>query len=74
MVRPTDYKIITIEKIVCYSHRSQRKGARQAIQGYMRKHRGWSGGGTGKEENLGQESLLWFPQEGIDDQGKFRIA
>lgn len=64
MVRPTDQEMIAIEKIVCYSHRSQKKGMRQAMQGHMGKHHS-SQDAEGERGTMGKSlygSFLWKEQ------------
>lgn len=59
MVRPIDQETIASEETGCYFHRSQRQGHCQAMQEYMEKHQGQSGGRE-EEETWTQESLLCF--------------
>ena len=56
-----DPETIAIEKIVCYTHRAQKKGTGHTMVGDTGKHHGQSGG-RGSDGKCGQEPLLWFPQ------------
>lgn len=40
VTKPTDQKMMAIEKRVCYIHRSQEKGARHALEGHKGKCQG----------------------------------
>lgn len=64
-----DQETTTTEKIVCYSQ-FPRVGDMPHHQGsHRRKHQGWSGGRRHKGK-CGQESLLWFPLEGMGEAGE----
>lgn len=66
MVKPTDEDTIVIEKIVCYSHRSQeacyggRRGGHRKASGLVRKQRQWG-------ENMGKN--CGFCKKGWERQG-----
>lgn len=72
LVRPTDQETTAVEKIVCYTYRSQEKGPGHTMgwgphreaPGLVRR---W-----GSKEKHRQELLFWFPQEGPVRQGKWR--
>lgn len=65
MARPTDQKATAIEKIVCYTHRSQEEGAGYTTRGHKESTRfGQEAEGVGKCE---QEHLLRFSWEGTGE-------
>lgn len=64
-MRPTDQETIAIEKVTYYIDQSQKEGACHAIQ------RGTRVGqeAEGARGKCGQESLLWFPWQGMGEAG-----
>lgn len=68
LIRPTDQEITAIEKVICYIHRSQEREYKshhgaphvEVLESITRQRvRG----------ELGQETLLWFPWEGMGQAG-----
>ena len=69
MVRPIGRETVATEKIVCYFHRSQRKGACQAMQGTR-----VSQELEGKRRNLDKSLYCGFLGKEQMRQGKLRIV